>query len=462
MHILKRQHGLFVATCFVVGFIVGTGIFFLPGRVLYEVDGHVTFGVMAWVIGGLMIAPCVYMFSRFAGQYEKMHGFVDYAEAIVGKGYGYLAGWFFAVMYQPAGYAIIAWITSGFTATLVGMVPGQEVYLPFRFFISAFFMAMTFVMNYLAPKVPVKFNVATTIARMIPLVLMGTVGVVIGLMMHGGGADAAAVATGEGIPSGGRDGIALFAAISATAFAFNGWQAALAFNSEVRDSKRNFPIALTLGFGLVIGVYVLYFIGVSNASPESTALMMQGGGANFAQGTRHAFAHIFGRAGGWLVIFMILSGLGILNACCLGMSRAMYALARRNTGPMHPRMVELDATTNVPNNSMVMAVGIGFAWLFVVFANTMGWFGGFAFSLPDFYNFSFFGLLVPIFVCYAAKEKSLPVGKRFVFPLLAAGGAGFMFTTYWLGSWLHAAVYSGLFLLLGVLGLFFHRFKNSG
>jgi amino acid transporter len=159
---------------------------------------------------------------------------------------------------------------------------------------------------------------------------------------------------------------------------------------------------------------------------------------------------------------MIISGLGILNACCLGMSRAMYALARRNTGPMPRRIVELDATTRVPNHSMVMAVGIGFLWLFVIFANTVGWFGGFSFSLPDFYNFGFFGLLIPIFICYAAKQKSLSWGKRFLFPLLAVGGAGFMFATYWLGSWLHAAVYSGLFVVLGGVGLCFNRFKDLG
>jgi len=454
MNELKRQHGLFVATCFVVGFLVGTGIFFLPGSILYEADGSVPLGVAAWVIGGLMIAPCVFMFSQFAARYEKMHGFVDYSEAIVGRRFGYLAGWFFAVMYQPAGYAIIAWITSGFTATLVGMEPGSEVYLPFRFFISAFFMAMTFVVNYLAPKVPVKFNVATTVARMIPLVLMGTVGVIIGLVLNSRTEIPvyATYAVGNA-----RGYASMFAAISATAFAFNGWQAALAFNTEVKDSKRKFPIALMGGFGLVIVVYVLYFIGITNASEQSTMLLMRGGGANFAQGTRHAFEHIFGRAGGWLVIFMIISGLGILNACCLGMSRAMYALAKRGTGPMADRMGELDAKTNVPNNSMVMAVGIGYAWLFVIFANTMGWLGDFSFGLPNFYNYSFFGLLVPIFICYALRQKGLHVVKRFVFPIIALVGAAFMFTTYWLGNMRLAILYTVMFIVLALLGMIWYK-----
>ena len=447
-NVLKRQHGLFVSTCFVVGFIVGTGIFFLPGRILYEVGGDVWLGALAWIIGGLMIAPTVFMFSVFAGMYEKVHGFVDYSEVIVGKRFGYLAGWFFAVMYQPAGYAIIAWITSGFTATVIGMSPGDEVYLPFRFFISSFYMAMTFVMNYLAPKIPVKFNVATTVARMVPLVLMGMVGGLVGIFVRGG--DVQAVGTSIHMSD-----ASFFSAISATAFAFNGWQASLAFNSEIKDSKRKFPIAIMLGFFAVAVVYVLYFIGIGTASPGRIGVMIEGGGENFAHGTRLIFSDVFGgTAGNLLTVFMIVSGLGILNACCLGMSRAMYSLGRRGRGPMPRRMATLNAGTNVPNFSMVLAVGISFLWLLVIFVNSRT---GVGFSLPDFYNFNFFALLVPIFLCFIIKAKDVHPVKRFVFPSLAVTGAGFMFASYWLGSVFHGVMYSGVFVVLAIVGMVFYR-----
>ena len=443
--ILKRQHGLFVSICFVVGFIVGTGIFFLPGRVLYEVGGSTFYGTVAWIVGGLMISPIVLMFGILAAKYEKIHGFVDYSEAIVGKRYGYLAGWFFAVMYQPAGYAIIAWITSGFTAALVGVSPDSNNYMAFRFFISAFFMVMTFMMNYFAPTVPVRFNVTTTIARLIPLVAMGTVGVVIGVFFADSGESTAVFEV--------TSGTSVFAAISATAFAFNGWQAALAFNSEIKDSKRKFPIALLSGFCVVAVVYVLYFVGIATALGEDIGIIMAGGGANFADGTRVAFENVFGAwAAGLLVFFMIISGLGILNACCLGMGRAMYSLGRRKLGPLYKRTVLLDTDTNVPNNSMVMAVGISFLWYAVIFANTFV-FQNFTFSLPDFYNFSFFALLIPIFVCYAIKSKESAFLSRFVLPSLAISGAGFMFMSYWLGSLTHAVVYLCVFAVLGLVGM---------
>ena len=449
--VLKRQHGLFVSTCFVVGFIVGTGIFFLPGRVLYEVGGNVPLGAFAWIIGGLMIAPSVYMFSVFASLYEKVHGFVDYSEVIVGKRYGYMAGWFFAVMYQPAGYAIIAWITSGFTATVIGLTPGADAYLPFRFFIASFFMVMTFVMNYLTPAIPVKLNVATTIARMVPLVLMGLVGGLVGVFVRGGVVQPveSSVALGDA---------SIFAAVSATAFAFNGWQAALAFNSEIKDSKRKFPVAIMIGFFAVAAVYVLYFIGIGTASPERNEMMMAGGGENFAQGTRLIFSDVFGGVwGNLLTVFMIISGLGILNACCLGMSRAMYSLGRRGKGPLPDRMGSLDDVTNVPNNSMVLAVGISFLWLMVIFINLQI---GLGFSLPDFYNFNFFALLVPIFVYFMIRAKDVHPVKRFVFPSLAIGGAGFMFASYWLGSVFHGIMYTGVFVILAIIGLVFNKKSN--
>ena len=443
--VLKRQHGLFVTVCFVVGFIVGTGIFFLPGRVLYEVGGNTALGAIAWIVGGLMISPIVLMFGIMAARHEKIHGFVDYSEAYVGKKYGYLAGWFFAVMYQPAGYAIIAWITSGFTATLVGISAGSNEYFAFRFFVAAFFMVMTFMMNYFAPSLPVRFNVATTIARLLPLVAMGTVGAIVGVFFVETGETAASCEI--------LGGTSLFAAISATAFAFNGWQAALAFNSETLDSKRKFPIALLCGFCVVAVVYVLYFVGIASALGEDIGVIMAGGGASFADGTRLAFENVFGIwAARLLVFFMIISGLGILNACCLGMGRAMYSLGRREMGPASRRTVLLDADTNVPNNSMVMAVGISFMWYAVIFANVFV-FQNFTFSLPDFYNFSFFALLIPIFACFAAKAREFAFFGRFLLPSLAIGGAGFMFLSYWIGSLTHALVYSCVFVVLGLLGL---------
>jgi len=417
-------------------------------------------GVLAWVVGGLVIATCVYMFAVMANRYEKIHGMVDYAEAIVGKRYGYLAGWFFCVMYQTAGYAIIAWISASFTATLAGH--DNVTNTSFVFFIAAFYMAVVFVLNYLAPKLPMRLNTFTVIARLVPLVLMGTIGVVAGLVV-GDGAPVVAQATLYGI-SEGMAAPSFLGAVFATVFAYNGWQAAVAFNSEINNSKRNLPIALLAGFFIVMVIYVLYFIGVvTNGDPYELMRSNQ-------LGTRNAFVNIFGQAASYVVlVFVIISGLGILNMCCMGMSRGMYALARRRRGPAPGRMVKLDPDTGVPVCSMVTCVGLSFLWMMIIYGNHNGWFGmldgrPFRFDLPDFYNMIFFVLLIPIFVGFIIKNlgnREIGLFNRLAAPMLAAGGAGFMIFALVISSPVHAAVYAGVFVVLGMVGFLFWRGVKS-
>lgn len=455
-NILKRQHKFFPTICIVIGFIVGTGIFWQPPTVYRYVDGHMWMGVLAWIVGGVAISTCVYMFSVLARKYEQVHGMVDYAEAVVGKRFGYLCGWFFTIMYQTAGYAIIAWITASFTAALAGHEATRNT--PFVFFLTAFYMVITFVINYLAPKLPIRFNSTTTVLRVIPLILMGTVGVALAHFAGDGAGYSRAVAT---VAMGDVTRAGFMGAVFATAFAYNGWQAAVAFNSEVNDSKRKFPAALLAGFFLVMVIYVLYFIGVVSAA-DPYALMNPD--LNQAA-TRAAFANIFGYRASYIVmVFVIISGLGILNMCCLGMSRGLYSLARRGRGPIPARMVQLDPQTGVPVCSMVTCVGVSFLWLMVIYGNYNGWYslGGepFRFFLPDFYNMIFFILQIPIFIGFVARnwrDKNINWFNRFIAPLIAIGGAGFM--TYALidRSLQHAVVYLIIFVVLAIGGLPFAR-----
>ena len=445
-NILKRQYGFFVTLCIVVGFVVGTGIFWRPGRVLFETGANVVMGVWAWIVGGLIIAGCVYMFAVMASHYEKMHGMVDYAQEIIGIRYAYLSGWFFCVMYQTAGYAIIAFISASFTATLAGHTNVTNT--PFVFFITSFYMVAIFALNYLSPKTPIRLNVLTTILRLIPLVVMGSVGVVLGFLGYGyTQPDPIAMPPNIGNSS-------FFGAVFATAFAYNGWQAAVAFNSEVNDGKKKFPFALLLGFFIVIVIYVLYFIGITYHADHGVIM------ENNQLGTHQAFYNIFGYGVRDIVmVFVIISGLGILNMCCMGMSRSMYAIARRGLGPIPKRMVQLDPNTNVPTCSMITCVFISFLWLAVIFGNQNNWFVvmgyQFVFDLPDFYNMIFFALIIPIFIGFIKKHhknKTIHVFNRYIAPIIGAFGAGFMIFALVVSGPLYAGVYFAAFVVLATIG----------
>ena len=98
---LKKQFGLITAICMVVGTVIGSGVFFKAQTILQKTSGDMPMGILAWVIGGLVMIFCILAFSVLAQKHEKVNGLVDYAEATVGSKYSYMIGWFSTIIYIP-------------------------------------------------------------------------------------------------------------------------------------------------------------------------------------------------------------------------------------------------------------------------------------------------------------------------------------------------------------------------
>ena len=98
---LHKKYGLFTAIAMVIGIVIGSGVFFKAEKVLTATGGNLFLGIIAWIIGGIIMITCAYTFSVMATKYEYVNGVVDYAEATMGKTYGYYVGWFMAVIYYP-------------------------------------------------------------------------------------------------------------------------------------------------------------------------------------------------------------------------------------------------------------------------------------------------------------------------------------------------------------------------
>ena len=81
---LKKKYGLLTAICMVIGIVVGSGVFFKAEAILNYTGGNLKLGILAWVIGGVVMIIAAYTFSILATKYERVNGVVDYAEAAVG------------------------------------------------------------------------------------------------------------------------------------------------------------------------------------------------------------------------------------------------------------------------------------------------------------------------------------------------------------------------------------------
>lgn len=411
---LKKKYGLITAIAMVIGIVVGSGVFFKAEKILVATGGDLSLAILAWIIGGVIMVVCAYVFAVMATKYEHVNGIIDYAEATLGRGYGYYVGWFLTFIYYPAMTSVLAWVSARYLCVLIGFdIVGAECLA-----ISAFFLIANYALNALSPKLAGKFQVSTTIIKLIPLLLMAVAGLIVGLS-NGMTVENFNTVVDASIGKGG----ALLAAVVATAFAYEGWIIATSINAELKDAKKNLPIALVLGTIAIVVIYILYYVGL--AGGITNAELMQSGEA----GAKMAFSAIFGKVGGTaLFVFVVISCLGTLNGLMLGCTRGMYSIAVRNEGPRPDVFRQIDPITNMPTNSAIIGLLLCGMWLLYFFgANlTASWFGPVCFDSSELPIITIYAFYIPIFLMFMIREKEQHAVKQFVMPTLGICGCLFM------------------------------------
>ena len=413
MEKLTKKYGLPTAICMVVGTVIGSGVFFKAQNVLAATGGSMPIGIAAWVITGLLMIICSAQFAVMATKYEKVSGVVDYAEATCGKGYAYFLAWFMVNIYYPGMTSVLAWVSARYLGVLFGWsMVGPEVMA-----MAGFFLIASYTMNALSPKLAGKFQISATVIKLIPIVLMAIIGTIVGLA-NGTLTNNFTTVVSEAI--GGTASSGLFAAIVATVFAYEGWIVATAINAELKNPKRNLPLALIIGSLIVVGAYVLYFVGVAGGASNAVLI---------SEGATTAFINIFGGVGGTLLnICIIISCLGTLNGLMVGVTRGMYAIAARNDGPMPQTFSQVDKATNMTTNSSIWGLFVCGLWLIYFYgANlTSGWFGVFNFDSSELPIVTIYAMYIPIFIAWMKKEKGMGVFNRFVLPSISLFACLFM------------------------------------
>ena len=454
---LQRKYGLFTAICMVVGIVIGSGVFFKAQTILTKTGGDMPLGILAWIIGGAIMLVCLLTFSFMGQKYERVNGLVDYAEATVGPRYGYYMGWFSATIYFPAMTSVLAWVSARYTMVFITSanpnfpmtIPAAEggcVIGPECMALTLFYLCAIYALNALSPKLAGKFQTSTTVIKLIPLGLMAVVGLIYGIVtgtLEQNFVANAVVADVSANP--------LFTAVCATAFAYEGWIIATSVNAEIKDSKKNLPLALTLGGIIIAAVYILYYIGVAGGASNQQLI---------DQGATVAFTNIFGGVlGNILNLFIVISCLGTTNGLMLGCSRCMYSMAARNEGPSPKVYGQLDSQTNMPTNSAVFALLVTAAWFLYFYCSNLAcvWTGPFVFDSSELPIITIYLMYLPILIQWMRKEKDQDMIRRFVLPILALCGSVFMVVASIFSHGMGCFWYLIVFVVIMAIGALFDR-----
>ena len=401
---LEKKYGLPVAICMVVGIIIGSGIFIKADSILEYTNNNPILGVIAWIIGGLVMLGSVMMFSIFASKYSKVNGIIDYSEYIFGKRYTYYFSVFLSYIYYPSLTSVLGWITAKFTLELFGIYQSTSWLI---FLLSIIYILLIYLINLFSPKISGILQVSSTIVKLIPIILVIIVGIVIGLISE----NQATI-----IPSSlQEESSSLFHAICACAFAYEGWIISTSINSELKDSKRNLPLALIFGCLIVMAIYILFFIGILSSIDISSIT------SNNI--TDQAIRKIFGVFGNQILkLFIVISCIGTLNGLMIANIRSKYSMAIRGLGLWSNKYSKINKKLDMPIFSTLFGLIMCILWFFYFYFGALqSKLGFFNFDSSELPIITIYLMYIPLFIVYMVKEikKGQYSWKSILFPIIA-------------------------------------------
>ena len=339
-----KGYGLFTAIAMIVGTVIGSGIFFKSDNILIYTDGDIIKGVLVFVLAAFGIIFGSLAISVLASKTKNPGGLITYANEFSSPKTACAFGWFQIFVYYPSIIVVVAGIAGTYFTMLFGAEYTSELMLITIIVVVSFI----FLMNVLSVKLGGYFQNASTVIKLIPIIVVAFAGIFFG--------DTSAAF--ESVKQ--NSSLGWLAAVAPIAFAYDGWVVSTSISNEIRNSERNLPIALIFAPIFILIVYILYFVGISILVGPERIMELGDEHVNVAA------QMILGDTGAKIIlIFVIVSVLGTVNGYVLGFIRLPYSLAIMNMFPKVKNVEKVSDKYKTPASSGLMAYFICIAWAFI-------------------------------------------------------------------------------------------------
>lgn len=343
------RYSLTTAIFLIMGICIGSGILFKSDNVLVATSGNVWLGALMFVIAAFYIMFGGLTLSLYAARTDGAGGLVAYAQHFVSSGFARLMGWNYTLIYLPIITAIIFWVVGVYAVQVFALPDTLEVQVA----IGAATLALCSILNALAPRAAGHFQSASTIIKIIPLVAVGALGTIFILS----GKAQVDAPNPSAIVTAGTGWLLAAAPIS---YSYDGWPIATSIAPELKNARRNLPIALVVAPLLILALYLTYFLGLSFTLGPQT--VMQAGDKSLGL----LFERLFGAgSGSWPNLLALLAVLGTGNGLVLSHARMPQALALRRELPASKWLSAVNPRWQMPLHSNLVAFLLTCGWLCV-------------------------------------------------------------------------------------------------
>ena len=367
----------------VMGSMIGSGIFIVSAEISREVNSPALL-IGAWLVTGFMTIVGALSYGELAAMMPRAGGQYVYLREALGPLWGFLYGWTLFLVIQTGTIAAVGvacgkflgvffpsissshWILHLWKVPPIPIGPmvlgNMDVGLSTQNLVAILVVIALSVVNVFGVRTGAMIQNIFTAAKVSALAGLVLFGLFIGRNAHAlaanfhghfwdnaglGAQHALQVGVGGPIVMVGTLTI-LAVAQTGSLFSADAWNNVTFTAGEVKNPKRNLPLSLALGTGVVILLYVLCNVIYLNVLPldgNAAGATILERGIKYATEERVATAvmtQMLGAAGGALMaVAIMISGFGCANGLILSGARVYYAMAKdglffRNVAKLHP------------------------------------------------------------------------------------------------------------------------------
>ena len=372
---LDRQLGLFDSTMMVVGIVIGSGIFMTTG-LMADALPSVSLILIVWLLGGLQMLAGALTYAELGAAMPKAGGQYVYLREAYGSLPAFLFGWVAFIAYLTGTNAAIAVAVAEHLGSFYPSISTHNIVIGFDYFsISggqifaiSLILILSFI-NYLGILFGKWIQNVFTILKIGSILFFALAGLFISTGNHidfsinPTSMSIGSILTGMGI------------ALVAVTWTVGGWEYVTFAAGEIKNPKKNLPLALIIGTVVILVLYIMINIAYLKVLPMDSLI----GELKVGEATAKSL-YGPGIAGAFVVV-VIISMFGSLNGNILVGPRISYAMAKdklffSKAAKVHPKF-------HTPGNAImiqgvwasVLALSGTFEEIItlVVFVNFMMW-----------------------------------------------------------------------------------------
>ena len=384
---LNRSLGAFQAFCYVVGILMGSGLFVSPSFVARETSS-MGLALIAWIVCGVICLFGALCFCELASTIQKSGGEYIFIKEIYGDIGGFITIWAQMFIIYPTAFALVSETFAGYCIS-----PFYDLSSNSGFWImktaACFTMCISFTINCISISFVSSTQTIFTMVQTLAILFIVALGIWKVSVGHIQNYVSMFTNTKAFDP---KDlGVALYNSL----WAYDGWGYICILTEEIKNPSRNLPLSVMTGIPFVIVCYVLVNLAfmsclshteIANSPYIATAFVNKVLGHNAAIVVSVAAA---------------ISCFGSNNACLCVVARSLLSASREGHLPQPLSYIHKKRLTPIP--ALFLEFVLSIIWILSVRSGLQTFVMFFSFAVWLTYGMALFGVVILRF-----RQPNLP------------------------------------------------------